>query len=59
MSQKRYTNLMSHNKVKKELVLKICLGLDNQNLKLDHDMKNGHFGSLSIRLLMLKLSASF
>ena len=30
-----------------------------KNLKLDHYMKNNHFGSLLIRLLTLKQSASF
>ena len=32
----------------------IWLGSCNRNPRLDHDMKNDHFGFLSIRLLMLK-----
>ena len=50
VSQKRYTCLMSHKKVTIALILEIWLGFDSQSLKLDHDMKNNHFGSLSIRL---------
>ena len=30
------------------LIQEIWLGLDSQSLKLDHDMKNIHFGSLII-----------
>ena len=41
------------------LILEVLLGFDSQSLKLDHDMKNNHFRSLSIRLLMHKQSASF
>ena len=33
--------------------LKIWLASYIRNLRLDHDMKNDHFGFLSIRLLML------
>ena len=50
---------MSHKKVTIALILEIWLGLNSKSLKLDHDMKNNHFGSISIRLLMLKQSASF
>ena len=53
VSQKKYTSLMSHEKVT------IALILNSKNLKLDHDMKNNHLGSLLIRLLTLKQSASF
>ena len=41
------------------LILEILLGFDSPSLKLDHDMKNNHFGSLSIKLLTLKQSVSF
>ena len=50
---------MSHKKVTIALILETWLGFDSQSLKLDHDMENNHFWSLSIRLLMLKQSASF
>ena len=50
---------MSHKKVTIALIQEIWLGFDSQSLKLDHDMKNNHFGSLSIRLLTLKQSSSF
>ena len=40
-------------------ILKIALGCDSKSLKLDHGMKNNYFGSLSIRLLILKLSTSY
>ena len=30
------------------------LGFDSKGLKSDHDMKDNHFGSLSIRILTLK-----
>ena len=50
---------MSHKKVTIALILEIWLGFDSKRPKLDHDMKNSHFGSLSIRLLTLKQSASF
>ena len=59
MSQKKYACLMSHKKVTIALILKIQLGFDSTNMKLDHDMKNNPFWSLSIRLVMLKQSASF
>ena len=49
---------MSHKKVTIALILEIWLEFDSKSLKLDHDMNNSHFGSLSIRLLMLKQSAS-
>ena len=49
---------MSHKKVTIASILEIWLGFDSKNLKLDHDMKNNHFKSLSIRLLRLKQSAS-
>ena len=32
---------------------KFLLGSNIRNLRLDHDMKNDHFGFLSIKLLML------
>ena len=50
---------MSHKKVTIALILETWLGFDSQSLKLDHDMENNHFWSLSIRLLMLNQSASF
>ena len=50
---------MSHKEVTNASILNVCLGFDSKNLKLDHDMKNSHFGSLAIRLLTLKQSASF
>ena len=37
---------MSHKKVTIASILKIWLGLDSKILKLDHYMKNGHFGLL-------------
>ena len=51
---------MNHEKVTIASILKI-LQIDStvRNLKLDHDMKNDHLGSLSIRSWTLKLSASF
>ena len=50
---------MSHKKVTIALILEIWLGFDSKSLKLDHDMKNDHFASLSFRLLTLKQSAYF
>ena len=41
------------------LILEIWLGFDSKSLKLDQDMKNNHFVSLSIELLTLKQSFSF
>ena len=38
------------------LILEIWLGLDSESFKLDHDMNNNHFGSLSIRLQYLTVS---
>ena len=49
---------MSYKKVTIASILKILLGLDSKDLKLDHDMKHNHFGLLSIKLLTLKQSAS-
>ena len=49
---------MSHKKVTIASIIKIWLGFDSKNLKLDHDIKNSHFESLSIRLLTLKQSVS-
>ena len=49
---------MSHKKVTIASILKIWLGFYSKILKLDGDMKNSHFGSLSIRLLTPKQSAS-
>ena len=40
-------------------ILKIGLRFDSKILKLDHDMKHNHFGSLSVTLLTIKQSASF
>ena len=65
--KKKYTRLMSLKKVTialiqeiwLALIQEIWLGFDSQSLKLDHGMKNNHFGSLSIRLLTLKQLASF
>ena len=37
---------MSHKKVTIASILNIWLGFDSKNLKLDHNMKNSHFGSL-------------
>ena len=50
---------MSCKKVNIASIFKIWLEFDSKGLKLDHDMKNNHFGPLSIRLLTLKQSASF
>ena len=50
---------MSHKKVTIALILKIWLGFDSKTMKLDHDIKNNDIGSLSVRLLTLKMSASF
>ena len=50
---------MSNKKVVIALISEIWLGFDSKSLNLDHDMKNNHFGSLSITLLTLKQSASF
>ena len=50
---------MSHKKVNIASILNIWLGFDSRNLKLDHDIKKYHFGSLSVRLLTLKQLASF
>ena len=47
---KKYTRLMNHRKVSIALILEISLGFDSESLKLDHDMKNNHFGSLPIRV---------
>ena len=49
---------MSHKKVTIASILKIWFGFNSKNLKLDHDIKNNHFESLSIGLLTLKQSAS-
>ena len=48
---------MSHKNVIIASILRISLGVDSKNLKLDHDMKNYNFGSLSVKRLMLKQSA--
>ena len=53
---------MSNNKVTIAFFLTIWLGFDSKNHDIknhDHDMKNIHFGSISVRLLTLKRSASF
>ena len=47
--------LMSNKKVTIALILEILLEFDSKSLKLVHDMKNNHFGSLSIRLLAVSL----
>ena len=44
---------MSHKKVTIALILKIPLGFDSRVLKLDHDIENKFFWSLSIKLLTL------
>ena len=53
---KKYTRLMSHKKVTITSILNIWIGFDSKNLKLDNDMKNNHFVSLSIGLLIFKQS---
>ena len=45
---------MNHKEVTIALILEIWFVFDSKSLKLDHDMNNSHFRSLSIRLLMLK-----
>ena len=50
---------MSHKKVVIALISELLLGFNRKILKLDYDMKNNHFGSLSIRLLTLKQSTFF
>ena len=50
---------MRNHKVVITSILNIWLGFGSKNLKLDHGMKNSHFGSLSRKLLTLKQSASF
>ena len=40
-------------------ILKLFLGFDSKILKLDHDRKNNQCGSISVRLITLKQSASF
>ena len=50
---------MSHRNVIITSIEKIGLQFDSKNLKLDHDMKNNHFVSLSIKLLTLTQSTSF
>ena len=50
---------MSRKKLVIALILEIWPGFNSKSLNLDHDMENNHFGPLSIRLLMLKQSASF
>ena len=52
----RSLSIMSKYRVSKKVYM---FGFDSKNLKLDYDMKNNHLGSLSIRLLTLKQSASF
>ena len=44
---KKFTRLMSHKNAIAS-ILKIWLGIDSKNLKLDYEMKNNHFGSLSM-----------
>ena len=56
-TKKKYTRFMRHKKLTIASTLKIFLGFDSKNLKLDHEMKSNHFGSLSIGLLTLKQSA--
>ena len=43
-----------YKKVTTALILDIWLGFDRTTFKLDYDMANNQFGSLSIRLTMLK-----
>ena len=50
---------MSHRTVVITSIIRIGLQFDSKNLKLDHNMKNNHLVSLSIKLLTLKLSTSF
>ena len=50
---------MSHRTVIITSIVKIGFQFDSKNLKLDYDMKNNHFVSLSIKLLTLKQSTSF
>ena len=40
-------------------ILKILLGFDSKDLKLDHNMKNNHFESLSIKILRLNSQPRF
>ena len=51
---------MSHKKVRiaSIAILTTWLPFNSKNLKLDHDMENNHFGSLSVVLFALKQSAS-
>ena len=49
---------MSHEKVTVASISKVSLGFDSINLKLDHDMKNNYFGSLSIWLFKAKVSSA-
>ena len=56
---KKYTRLMGYKNVTIASILKIGLGLDSKNLRLDHDMKNNNFRSPSNKLLTLKQLASF
>ena len=51
--QKKYRRLMSHRNVTIASILKIGLGFDSKNMKLDHDMKNNNLRSLSNKLLTL------
>ena len=45
---------MGHKNVTIASILKIWLRFDSKSLKLDHDIKINHFGSLSMKLLPLK-----
>ena len=51
---------MNHKKMTITSILKISLGFDSKNLKLNHDMKKNNFGtSMSIRLLTPEQSETF
>ena len=56
---KKYTRLISHNTTSTLSILKIRLGLNKQDFKLDNDTIKFHFASLLIELLTHKLAASF
>ena len=48
---------MSHKNVTIASILKIWLGFDSKNLKLDQDMKSNHFEYLYFTLLTVKQSS--
>ena len=50
---------MSHNTASIVSILKIWLGLDSEDFKLDYDAIKVHFTSLLIKLLTHKLTALF